>query len=100
MEFVVLDRHRQRLRLKRRASSRRGTARDSRPNWDASGYVAWFEWFAPQQAGSPPYIFQTNISNFNVQPGQPMYCVIQYINGAGNAFLSNSADSPFSITLA
>ena len=35
-----------------------------------ASYVAWFEWFAPQQPGSPPYIFQTNIANFPLSPGQ------------------------------
>ncbi len=41
-----------------------------------ASYVAWFEWFAPQQQGSPSYIFQTNISNFAVSPGQQVLCLV------------------------
>jgi hypothetical protein len=49
---------------------------------DANGnahYVAWFEWFAPKESDSPPYIFQTNIPNFVVSPGQTVFCSVQYI---------------------
>jgi hypothetical protein len=48
---------------------------------NASGntsYVAWCEWFAPQYPNSPSYIFQTNISNFAVSPGDTVYCSVQY----------------------
>jgi Peptidase A4 family len=50
---------------------------------DASGntsYVAWCEWFAPHYPNSPSYIFQTNISNFAVTPGDTIYCSVQYAN--------------------
>jgi hypothetical protein len=72
---------------------------------NASGqasYVAWFEWFAPQQPGSPPYIFQTNIANFPVSPGQDIYCVIEYMgNSAGQVSLANETTGQhFSMTLA
>jgi hypothetical protein len=66
-------------------------------------YVAWYEWFAPQQAGSPGYIFQTNIPNFPVSPGQQVYCSVQYINGktGGSISFANEATGQhFSITLA
>jgi hypothetical protein len=68
-----------------------------------ASYVAWFEWFAPQQAGSPPYIFQTNISNFPVKPGQQVYCSVQYVNNntAGYIYFANETTGQhFSITLA
>jgi hypothetical protein len=41
-------------------------------------YVAWFEWYAPEEPGSPGYIYQTNIPNFLVSPGQQVYCAVQY----------------------
>jgi len=68
-----------------------------------ASYVAWFEWFAPQQAGSPPYIFQTNITNFPVSPGEEVYCSVQYVNNktAGYIYFANeSTGQHFSITLA
>jgi len=68
-----------------------------------ASYVAWIEWFAPPQAGSPPYIYQTNITNFPVSPGQQMYCSVQYVsnNTAGQLYLANETTGQhFSITLA
>lgn len=66
-------------------------------------YVAWFEWFAPQQAGSPPYIWQTNINNFPVAPGDTVFCSAQYIGStAGHLFFFNATNRkalPLSITL-
>jgi hypothetical protein len=46
---------------------------------DAKGqasYVAWFEWFAPPQAGSPSYIYQTNFQNFPVAAGHTVFCLV------------------------
>jgi hypothetical protein len=68
-----------------------------------ASYVAWFEWFAPLQPNSPPYIYQTNITNFPVSPGQQIYCSVQYINNntAGYLYLANQTTGHhFSITLA
>jgi Peptidase A4 family len=67
-----------------------------------TSHVAWFEWYAPAQAGSPPYIYQTNIANFPVSPGQEIYCSVQYIgNIAGYIYFANEATGQhFSITLA
>lgn len=68
-----------------------------------ASYVAWFEWYAPAQAGSPSYIYQTNIANFPVSPGQEVYCSVQYINNAtaGYIYFANeSTGQHFSITLA
>ncbi len=48
-------------------------------NGNAS-YVAWFEWFAPAQPGSPSYIFQTNFDNFDVTAGQQVLCLVNYFN--------------------
>jgi hypothetical protein len=72
---------------------------------DAKGnvsYVAWYEWFAPQQANSPPYIFQTNIPGFLVSPGQSINCSIQYLvnQKAGQITLGNgSTGKNFSMIL-
>ena len=43
-----------------------------------ASYVAWFEWFGPNVPGAPPYIFQTNIPNFAVHPGDTVFCSVQY----------------------
>jgi hypothetical protein len=73
---------------------------------DAQGrasYVAWYEWFAPQQPNSPGYIWQTNIMNFPVSPGQEVYCSVQYTNNntAGYiSFANQDTGQHFSITLA
>src|SRR5208283_4402010 len=32
--------------------------------YGTASYYAWFEWHAPAQAGSPPYIHPVQISNF------------------------------------
>jgi hypothetical protein len=71
---------------------------------DAKGkatYVAWYEWYAPQRVGSPGYIWQTNIPNFAVRPGQTVYCSIQYVGTtAGQIYFANETTGVhFSITL-
>jgi len=65
-------------------------------------YVAWYEWFAPPQAGSPGYIYQTNIANFPVSPGDQVYCSVQYNgNTSGSiSFANDNTGQHFSITLA
>jgi len=65
-------------------------------------YVAWFEWYAPPQPNSPSYIWQTNITNFPVAPGDQMYCSVQYVGTtAGTIYLANERTGQhFSITLA
>ena len=66
-------------------------------------YVAWYEWFAPRQEDSPPYIFVTTIPNFAVSPGQTVYCSVQYVgdHAAGQVSFANEATGQhFSITLA
>ena len=65
-------------------------------------YVAWYEWFAPPQANSPSYIYQTNIANFSVLPGDQVYCSVQY-NGTTSgiiSFANERTGQHFSITLA
>lgn len=68
-----------------------------------ASYVAWYEWFVsgadPNQF---PYIYQINIPNFPVAPGQTVYCSVQYVgNTAGYLYLANDATGQhFSITLA
>jgi hypothetical protein len=68
----------------------------------AATYVAWYEWFAPQQPNSPPYIWQVNIPNFPVSPGQQVYCSVQYnakVSGA-ISFANEATGQHFAITLA
>jgi hypothetical protein len=73
---------------------------------DAQGtahYVAWYEWYAPPQANSPGYVWQTNITNFPVSAGQQVYCSVQYVNNgtAGSLYFANEATGQhFSVTLA
>jgi hypothetical protein len=39
---------------------------------------------------APAYVFQTNISNFSVSPGDTVHCSVQYINGvAGQINFAN-----------
>jgi hypothetical protein len=67
-------------------------------------YIAWYEWFV--QGADPsqfPYIYQINIPNFPVAPGDTIYCSVQYVanNTAGYLYLANnSTGEHFSITLA
>jgi hypothetical protein len=65
-------------------------------------YVAWYEWYAPPKSNSPGYIYQTNIANFPVSPGDEVYCSVQY-NGTTSgsiSFANNRTGQHFSITLA
>jgi hypothetical protein len=67
-----------------------------------TSYVAWFEWFV-QGDSSPDYVFQTNITNFPVSPGQQVYVAIQYLipkTGGSIFFANDTTGQNFSITLA
>ncbi len=51
---------------------------------------------------TPPYLFQVNIPNFDVRPGQTVFCSAQYIDGgtAGYLYFANDTTGEhFSITL-
>jgi hypothetical protein len=51
----------------------------------------------------PPYVNQTNIPNFPVNPGDTIFCSVQYIdnNSAGLIFLANETSGEnFSLTIA
>lgn len=65
-------------------------------------YVAWYEWYAPAAAGSPGYIYQTNIANFPVHPGDQVYCSVQYnaTTSGSISFANETTGQHFSITLA
>jgi hypothetical protein len=66
-------------------------------------YVVWYEWYAPPQANSPGYVWQTNIANFPVGPGQQVFCSVQYMKNktAGYLYFANEATGQhFSIILA
>lgn len=67
-----------------------------------ASYVAWYEWYAPPQPNSPGYVWQTNIPNFPVSPGQTVYCSVQYVNGKSGyiSFGNEATGQHFSITLA
>ena len=68
-----------------------------------ASYTAWYEWFAPQQPNSPGYIWQTNITNFPVSPGQQVYCSVQYTNNKTSGLINFANDATgqhFAITLA
>jgi hypothetical protein len=54
------------------------------------------------QANSPGYIYQTNIANFPVKPGDQVYCSVQY-NGTTSgsiSFANEATGQHFSLTLA
>jgi hypothetical protein len=64
-------------------------------------YVAWYEWFAPKVNGSPDYIFQTNIENMPIEPGDEVFVGVHYQNGQGFVMLGNvDRGRYFSIQLA
>jgi hypothetical protein len=68
-----------------------------------ASYVAWYEWYAPIQSNSPGYVWQTNITNFAVKPGDQVYCSAQYTNNntAGYLYFANETTGQhFPITLA
>jgi hypothetical protein len=51
---------------------------------------------------TPPYLFQTNITNFSVSPGDTVYCSAQYIDDKSLGYLYFANDTTgehFSITL-
>jgi hypothetical protein len=51
---------------------------------------------------TPPYVFQVNITNFPVSPGDTVYCSVQYVNNntAGQLYFANDRTGQhFSITL-
>jgi hypothetical protein len=51
----------------------------------------------------PPYIFQVNIPNFPVNPGDTVFCSVQYINNgtAGHLYFANDTTGEhFSLTIA
>ena len=52
-------------------------------------YVAWYEWFAPKVNGSPNYIFQTNIDNMPIEPGDEVFAGIHYQNRQGFVMFGN-----------
>ncbi|HEY0777258.1 MAG TPA: G1 family glutamic endopeptidase, partial [Gemmatirosa sp.] len=55
---------------------------------DAS-YVPWFEWFVPNQSGPPSYIFQTNIADMRIDPGDEVFCLVQYVGRQGEVLFGN-----------
>ncbi len=68
----------------------------------AASYYAWYEWYAPKQANSPGYIYETRITNFPVSAGQQVSCTVQYVGKtAGSISFANvTTGEHFSITLA
>jgi hypothetical protein len=72
---------------------------------DVSGqahYVAWYEWFVPY-ATAPPYVFQTNISNLLISPGDEIDVSVSYTGSSvGTIYISNATTKKYipGITLA
>jgi hypothetical protein len=72
-----------------------------------ASYVAWFEWFAPQQpTGSPAYINQINVPSLAVSPGQLVFCLVNYFgpippfgNFGNIVFLNMSTNQAFAVLL-
>ncbi|MBB2890638.1 G1 family glutamic endopeptidase [Flexivirga oryzae] len=63
-------------------------------------YVAWYEWYAPKVQGSPGYIYQTNIDNMEVQPGDEVFAGAHYRDGKGFIMFGNvTRGHYFNITL-
>jgi hypothetical protein len=50
-------------------------------------YVAWYEWYVPIDDPGKDYVHQKNITNFAVQPGDTVYCSVQYVNHKQNGYL-------------
>lgn len=66
-------------------------------------HVAWCEWYVPPRHDSPAYIWQTDVVNFSLAPGNRVYCSVQYIaqKAAGLVYFANdSTGHHFSLTLA
>jgi len=67
----------------------------------AASYTPWYEWFAPKVAGSPNYIYQTNIDNMEIEPGDEVFCGIYYVAQRGEVLFGNTTRGHyFSIVLA
>ena len=52
-------------------------------------YVAWYEWYAPKVTGSPAYIYQTNIDNLTIEPGDEVFAGIHYQGRQGYVMFGN-----------
>lgn len=65
-------------------------------------YYAWYEWYVPSAPGLPMYIFETPITNFPVQPGDEITCLVLYNDHiAGTISMGNNTNGAhFSMTLA
>jgi hypothetical protein len=64
-------------------------------------FVAWYEWYAPKVDGSPDYIYQTNIDNMPIQPGDEVFVNVHYQDGQGYVMFGNvDRGKYFSIQLA
>jgi Peptidase A4 family len=64
-------------------------------------YVAFYEWFVPPPATTPAYIYQTNITNLPVSPGDEIAAFVQYMGKtAGYVYVANlTTGQHFSMTL-
>jgi hypothetical protein len=77
-----------------------GIQQEVSANGDAS-YTPWYEWFAPKVNGSPNYIYQTNIDNMEIEPGDEVFCGIYYVAQQGEVLFGNTTRGQyFSIVLA
>ena len=100
-----------------------GVHQDVSPQGQAS-YFAGYEWYIPPPTNLPPgtptdpngyplswvgpdgdyqYIYETKITNVPVNPGDTVFCSVQYVSGhtAGNVYFANfTTGQRFSTTLA
>ena len=58
-------------------------------------YVAWYEWYAPPQPDSPPYVYQSNIENFPVGPGDEVVGIIEYVGETGHVHFGNVSNGKY-----
>jgi hypothetical protein len=65
---------------------------------DAAGnasYVAWYEWYVLPKAGYPSYVYQTNIPNFPIGPGDEVVASIEYGAGQGHIHFGNLSNGKY-----
>jgi hypothetical protein len=50
-----------------------------------ANYVAWYEWYVENlEAANVPYVYQTDITSFPVNPGDEVSVIVQYVKHKGD----------------
>ena len=61
-----------------------------------AAYVAWYEWYVPPEARSlRPYVYQSNIENFPVGPGDEVVAAIEYGTSQGHVHFGNLSNGKY-----